>query len=129
MYADLCPDPLTRTGLWVYLTSPTFGVLFWALSGCKHVLYCIYLYILLYTSIYIYIHVLYCIYLYIYFYIHLYTSPKHVLYCIYLYILLYIGVSMSYIVYICIYLYIHLYTCPILYISLFILLYTSIYMY
>ena len=36
--------------------------------------------------------------------------------------------SMSYIVYICIYFYIHLYTCPILYISLYILLYTSIYM-
>ena len=34
MYADLCPDPLTQTGLWVYLTSPVqgfvgiFGVLF-----------------------------------------------------------------------------------------------------
>ena len=25
MYADLCPVPLTRTGLWVYLTSPVQG--------------------------------------------------------------------------------------------------------
>ena len=25
MNADLCPDPLTRTGLWVYLTSPVQG--------------------------------------------------------------------------------------------------------
>ena len=80
---------------------------FWALSRCKHVLYCIYLHILLYTFIYMSYIVHICLYTSIY--------MSYVVY-----ICLYTSIYMSYVVYI------HLYTCtcPILYISVYIHLYT-----